>query len=89
MAQPEFFSDPSAPPGDLSRTMLPKNMVAVVIGLAFLPIILNGLGISFSAVPVPAAVQEDDRDFARAVYRAAGSAAQARSSTSYWNGRPS
>jgi len=58
MAQSEFLSIPSASPGDLSRTMLPKNMVAVVIGLAFLPIILNGLGISFSAVPAPAAIQE-------------------------------
>src|SRR5262245_25049326 len=56
MAQPEFASIPGARPGDLSRTMLPKSVVAVVIGLAFLPIILNGLGVSFSAasaIPVP------------------------------------
>ena len=58
MAQPEFASIPSALPGDLSHTMLPKNMVAVVIGLAFLPIILNGLGIRFSAASAPAVVQE-------------------------------
>jgi sigma-B regulation protein RsbU (phosphoserine phosphatase) len=49
MAQSDFASIPGEPPGDLKRTMLPKSVVAVVIGLAFLPIILNGLGISFSA----------------------------------------
>ncbi|HUE15695.1 MAG TPA: PP2C family protein-serine/threonine phosphatase [Planctomycetaceae bacterium] len=58
MARQEFVSIPSAPPGNLSHTMLPKNMVAVVIGLAFLPIILNGLGFRFSAVSPPAIVQE-------------------------------
>ena len=35
MAQPEMDSIPGAPPGDLSRAMLPKNMVAVVIGLRY------------------------------------------------------
>jgi phosphoserine phosphatase RsbU/P len=58
MPQAEFDSIASARPDDLSRTMLPKNLVAVVIGLAFLPIILNGLGIRFSAVQTPVAVQE-------------------------------
>ena len=51
MALPDFATITGAPPGDLNRTMLPKSVVAVVIGLAFLPIILNGLGVSFSAAP--------------------------------------
>jgi phosphoserine phosphatase RsbU/P len=57
MAQPDSALVPSGSPGDLRRTMLPKNMVAVVIGLAFLPIILNGLGIRFSAAPITVVVQ--------------------------------
>ena len=59
MGQPDFDSIPNGPPRDLSRTMLPKNLVAVVIGLAFLPIILNGLGFSFSAVSPPPAASDD------------------------------
>lgn len=64
MAQPEFVLITGATAGDLSRTMLPKSLVAAVIGLAFLPIILNGLGISFSAVPASAAVQEAEESTA-------------------------
>lgn len=58
MAQSEFASIPGPSSGDLRRTMLPKSVVAVVIGLAFLPIILNGLGISFSAAPPAPTAQE-------------------------------
>jgi hypothetical protein len=58
MAQPELASIAGASPEDLRRTMLPKNVVAVVIGLAFLPIILNGLGIRFSAASTAPVAQE-------------------------------
>src|SRR5579863_10354063 len=51
MADYELDSTPSRQPRALNGTMLPNNLVAVVIGLAFLPILLNGLGISFSAGP--------------------------------------
>jgi sigma-B regulation protein RsbU (phosphoserine phosphatase) len=58
MAQPEFASTSGPPSGDLSHTMLPKSVVAVVIALAFVPIILNALGVSFSAAPAAPVVQE-------------------------------
>ena len=71
--------------------MLPKSLVAVVIGLAFLPIILNGLGIRFSAAP--AAVGGPRAGAARILTRGPARRpthyARARSFTSSWNGRRS
>jgi sigma-B regulation protein RsbU (phosphoserine phosphatase) len=58
MAQSEFVSIPGTPAADLSHTMLPKTIVAILIGLAFLPSLLNGLGMSFSAALPPLIVQE-------------------------------
>jgi phosphoserine phosphatase RsbU/P len=53
MSQPEREPVPDEPARDLSRTVLPNRLVAVVIALAFLPLALNALGFSFSAVSVP------------------------------------
>jgi sigma-B regulation protein RsbU (phosphoserine phosphatase) len=50
MSQPEQDSVSDEPVRDLSRTALPNRLVAVVIALAFLPLALNAMGFSFSAV---------------------------------------
>src|ERR1700728_2678314 len=59
MSQPELDSIPDDPVRDPSRTVLPNRLVAVVIGLAFLPLALNLLGFSFSAVSTPVGVSDD------------------------------
>jgi sigma-B regulation protein RsbU (phosphoserine phosphatase) len=60
MSQPEIDSIPDDTIRDPSRTVLPNRLVAVVIGLAFLPLALNTLGISFSAVSAPTTQEADE-----------------------------
>ena len=59
MSQPELDSVPDEPVPDLSRTVLPNRVVAVVIALAFLPLALNTLGFSFSAVSTPSSQSDE------------------------------
>jgi len=59
MSQPEQDSVPEEPVPDLSRTVLPNRLVAVVIALAFLPLALNTLGFSFSAVSAPSSQSDE------------------------------
>jgi len=60
MSQPEQDSIPDEPViRDPSSTVLPNRLVAVVIALAFLPLALNALNISFSAVSRPAIANEE------------------------------
>jgi phosphoserine phosphatase RsbU/P len=51
---------PDEPVPDLSRTVLPNRLVAVVIALAFLPALLNALGFTFSAVTPPAMTSNEE-----------------------------
>jgi phosphoserine phosphatase RsbU/P len=60
MSQTEPDSVPEEPVPDLSRTVLPNRLVAVVIALAFLPLALNTLGFSFSAVSTPPSSQSEE-----------------------------
>ncbi|HEV8071580.1 MAG TPA: PP2C family protein-serine/threonine phosphatase [Planctomycetaceae bacterium] len=59
MSQTEQDSVPEEPVPDLSRTVLPNRLVAVVIALAFLPLALNTLGFSFSAVSAPSSQTDE------------------------------
>ena len=59
MSQSELDSVSDEPVRDLSRTVLPNRLVAVVIALAFLPAALNALGFSFSAVSPPLTASDD------------------------------
>jgi sigma-B regulation protein RsbU (phosphoserine phosphatase) len=59
MSQPEQESVADEPVRDLSRTVLPNRLVGLVIALAFLPLALNALGFSFSAVSVPVGQEEE------------------------------
>ncbi len=59
MSQPELDLVPDEPVRDLSRTVLPNRVVALVIALAFLPAALNVLGFSFSAVSPPMSVSDE------------------------------
>ena len=59
MSQPEQDSVQDEPVPDLSRTVLPNRVVAVVIALAFLPLALNTLGFSFSAVSTPSSQSDE------------------------------
>jgi phosphoserine phosphatase RsbU/P len=61
MSQPEPDALPEEPVvRDPSSTVLPNRLVAVVIALAFLPLALNSLGFSFSAVSPPQQSQGDE-----------------------------
>jgi sigma-B regulation protein RsbU (phosphoserine phosphatase) len=59
MSESEHDSVPDEPVPDLSRTVLPNRVVAVVIALAFLPLALNALGFSFSAVSAPSSQSDE------------------------------
>src|ERR1700722_11138792 len=59
MSQTEQDSVPEEPGPDLSRTVLPNRLVAVVIALAFRPLALNTLGFSFSAVSAPSSQTDE------------------------------
>jgi hypothetical protein len=59
MSQSEQDLFPDEPVRDPSSTVLPNRFIAVVIALAFLPLALNALGFSFSAVTPPASQSDE------------------------------
>src|SRR5271154_110557 len=59
MSHPEQASVADEPVRDLSRTVLPNRLVGLVIALAFLPLALNALNFSFSAVSIPVGQEEE------------------------------